>query len=55
MARNEDPDRAIAILRTVADGMRTDPQWAPRILAAPEVFGIEGLSDSVPSEIHSRP
>jgi len=42
----EDPDRVVAVLREVADGMRADPHWQNRILAPLEVIGLDRFTDS---------
>ena len=46
VARGEDPDRAIDVLRQAAEGIRGDPAWAARIFEPLEVFGIEGFPES---------
>ena len=43
---NEEPDRIIGIVRGLADAMRTDPQWAPLILDALDVMGVEKFIDT---------
>ena len=42
---DEDPDRISDIVRDVDSGLRSDPQFAPLILAPVEVLGISGFSD----------
>ncbi|MGO8917370.1 MAG: mechanosensitive ion channel domain-containing protein, partial [Stellaceae bacterium] len=41
-----DPDRAIAVLREVADGMRQDPDWAPSIVEPLDVIGVDRFTDT---------
>jgi moderate conductance mechanosensitive channel len=42
---SEDPDRVIAILKTVGDEMERDPQYGPFILEPIEVFGVDAFAD----------
>jgi moderate conductance mechanosensitive channel len=41
-----DPDRVIAVLRQVAEGMRHDPDWAPSIVEALDVIGVDRFTDN---------
>jgi moderate conductance mechanosensitive channel len=41
-----DPDRVIAVLREVADGMRRDPDWARSIVEPLDVIGIDRFTDT---------
>ncbi len=41
-----DPDRVIAVLREVADGMRRDPDWASSIVEPLDVIGVDRFTDS---------
>jgi small conductance mechanosensitive channel len=43
---SEDPDRVIAVLREVDEGMRRDPDWAPSIVEPLDVFGLDRFTDS---------
>jgi moderate conductance mechanosensitive channel len=44
--RSEDPDRVMAVLRSVASALRHDPAFAPLIVDDVEVAGIEKLEDA---------
>ena len=46
IAYKEDPDLAIASLRAIAEELRNDPHYAPKILEAAEIFGVDQLGDS---------
>ncbi len=46
VAYKEDPDRAMAALRDVGADMQGDPQWGPKLLAPPEVPGVQSFGDS---------
>jgi small conductance mechanosensitive channel len=46
VAYREDCDEALAVMREVGQGMRTDPAWAQRILEDVEVIGVERWDDS---------
>lgn len=46
VAYQSDPQRAIAILREVAQALYADPAWQSQILAPPEVLGIDHLAHS---------
>ncbi|HEY9628169.1 MAG TPA: mechanosensitive ion channel family protein [Coleofasciculaceae cyanobacterium] len=41
-----DPDRALAVLQEVAQGLYHDPLWHDKIMAEPTVLGIDGVSHS---------
>jgi len=41
----EDADRVIEILRSTAAELDRDPQWADRMVRAPEVVGVESIAD----------
>ncbi|MDX2192578.1 MAG: mechanosensitive ion channel family protein [Gemmatimonadales bacterium] len=42
----EDIDRAAAVLRDEAGRFAAEPEWAPRLLEAPELLGVQALADS---------
>jgi moderate conductance mechanosensitive channel len=42
----EDPDRVIAVLRDVADGMRKDPSWSDSIVERLDVIGVDKFTDT---------
>lgn len=46
VAYKEDPDAAIAVIRDTALALHEDPHFGPKIIAAPEIFGVEKLDDS---------
>lgn len=46
IAYREDPDVAIAAIRTVCDQMKADPVFGPKLIADPEIFGVDKLGDS---------
>lgn len=46
IAYKEDPDVAIATLREVAEALRNDEYFGPKILEAAEIFGVDQLGDS---------
>jgi moderate conductance mechanosensitive channel len=46
IAYREDPDEAIGVMREVAAGMRTDPEWQARIADELEMMGVEKWGDS---------
>jgi small conductance mechanosensitive channel len=53
-----DTRAAIELIRRVVEGMAVDPEWAPRILGRPEVWGVESfdtLSLAVRTVITTRP
>ncbi|WP_150884003.1 mechanosensitive ion channel family protein [Synechococcus sp. RSCCF101] len=38
-----DPDQAILLARETADALARDPAWRPRIIAEPEILGVERI------------
>ena len=46
IAYREDPDEVLGMMREVAAGMRTDPQWKERIVEDLEVIGVDRWEDS---------
>lgn len=46
IAYKEDPDAAIAVIRDTANALHEDPHFGPKIIAEPEVFGVDKLDDS---------
>ncbi len=46
VAYREDTDQVIELLKAVDRDLRADPEWAPRIRGALEVFGVNDLGDS---------
>lgn len=42
----EDPDVAIAAIRKVCDSLKDDPVYGPKLIADPEIFGVDKLADS---------
>ena len=46
VAYGTDLDRAIAVINRVCQEMAAEPQWAPRILKAPQVLRVDNLGDS---------
>jgi len=46
VAYREDMDEVMRVMKAVADEMREDTQWAPSILGAPEIFGVNAFGDS---------
>lgn len=46
VAYGENVDRVIAVMRTVGEAMRRDPQFAPRILDELEIAGVDQWADS---------
>ncbi len=42
----EDPDVAIAALREICADLQADPAYAPKILSAAEIFGVDRIDDS---------
>jgi small conductance mechanosensitive channel len=58
IAYKEDPDQAMAVIRRVAAELRSDPAFAPRIIAEAEVYGIDKLDGSamtIQGRIRTRP
>ena len=37
------PDEARALIKEIADSVWQDPEWTPKILEEPEVWGVEDL------------
>lgn len=46
VAYKEDVDRVIRVLRDVARGLWTDPEWKRWLIEEPAVWGVETLADS---------
>ncbi|MDE3155732.1 MAG: mechanosensitive ion channel family protein [Acidobacteriota bacterium] len=46
IAYKEDVDRVMAVLRGIGEGLQADAAWAPVILDALEVLGIDSFGDS---------
>lgn len=46
IAYKEDPDAAIAVIREVADGLKADTHFGPKILEPAEIFGVDALGES---------
>ncbi|MGQ0511669.1 MAG: mechanosensitive ion channel family protein [Betaproteobacteria bacterium] len=46
VAYREDVDEALAVMREVGAGMRSDPSWATRLAAELEIIGVERWADS---------
>ena len=46
VAYKEDYDAVVEVLRTLANAMRAEPEWAGRILADLEVWGLDQFGDS---------
>lgn len=46
IAYKEDPDAAIAVIRDTAMALRDDPHFGEKIIAEPEIFGVDKLDDS---------
>lgn len=46
IAYKEDPDAAITVIRDTANALREDPHFGPKIIAEPEVFGVDKLDES---------
>jgi small conductance mechanosensitive channel len=44
VASETDVDKALAVVRNVADEMARNPNWRPLILEAPQVLGVEDVS-----------
>ena len=45
LSYREDPDRAAALLKEIADGMQADPAFAPWILEPLQVLGVDAFRD----------
>lgn len=46
IAYKEDPDTAIALLRRVADELKEDAHFGPKMIEKAEIFGVDQLGDS---------
>ena len=46
VAYQTDPDKALLVLRDVANNMYDEPEWQTKIAAAPNVLGIDNVSHS---------
>lgn len=46
VAYNTDTDLASAIIKRVADEVRSEPEWAPEVMEEPEVWGVQELGAS---------
>ena len=46
VAYGTDLDKAIAVIKQVAQTMRTDPNWAELILEPPQLLGVDGFGDN---------
>lgn len=46
VAYKEDTDQVSAVMKRVADELQVDPQFAPQILEAIEIMGVDQLADS---------
>ncbi|MEO1002565.1 MAG: mechanosensitive ion channel family protein [Cyanobacteria bacterium J06638_7] len=46
VAAGEDLRAVLELIRTVAEDMSRDPDWAPRVLATPEVLGVDEVRQS---------
>jgi len=58
LAYQDDPDRAIVVMRSVADEMAAEAEFRPLILAPLEVLGVDQLGEShvhVKARIRTRP
>lgn len=42
----EDTDRVAAVIAGVLEGMKSDPEFGPKIVGTPEVFGVNRLAES---------
>jgi small-conductance mechanosensitive channel len=48
IASGSDIDRAVEVIRATAEALAVEPEWEPRILETPEVWGVERIdSDSI--------
>jgi small conductance mechanosensitive channel len=43
---DEDLDRVTAVLKSIGEELRTDPKFAPSILAPLEIFGVDSFGDA---------
>lgn len=46
VAYQTDPDRALTVMRSVAQGLYNDPAWHDHIVSEPKVLGIDSVSHS---------
>jgi small conductance mechanosensitive channel len=46
VAYREDTDAVIALLQEVAEDLKNDPDWGPKIIGEFEVFGVNNLGES---------
>lgn len=46
VAYREDPDVAIAAIRKVCSEMQADPVFGPKLIADPEIFGVDRLGEN---------
>lgn len=46
IAYEESVDRAIDVIRSLAEGLATDPDWRELIIEDPRILGVERLADS---------
>jgi small conductance mechanosensitive channel len=46
ISAKEDPDRAMEVMRRVAEEMRSDAQYGPLMLEPVEIFGVDNFGDS---------
>lgn len=46
IAYKEDPDAAITVIRDTAFALHADPHFGPKMIAEPEIFGVDRLDDS---------
>lgn len=44
VAIDEDPEKVIAVLKKVVEGMDLDPKWRTSLLEEPQVVGVESMS-----------
>lgn len=42
----EDADAAVSVIRQTAETLRADPHFGPKIIDAPEIFGVDRLDES---------
>jgi small conductance mechanosensitive channel len=58
VAYKEDTDTVVAVMQEVAEGLRTDPEYAGKILEPLEVFGVDQFGDSavvIKARIKTKP
>ena len=46
VAYKEDTDKVVAIMKEIAEELRADPAFSPKIKEAIEIFGVDSFSDS---------